>query len=262
MIRKKKIYYARTYRRLNKGGIKELAITCCLICFALLLFIVNLKKITFFMSWLAAELLGKEFPGLRVQIVESEFSFISQINLVEMPTVYPDTLHILINIIVLLLLILFACTGGRKGKPLSIFLLIVMVIHMINCIYFLFAENYFPYSVYQYSDLYMKQQIGIWLVFIILSGCTIGFMGRKGLLYKAATFLGTILYSLAFGIIRYVLFLYLLEKFSILYMAMMFFVLGPFFDFLYLVGIYALFINKMVSIYDSSEKGREEWMWS
>ena len=74
-------------------------------------------------------------------------------------------------------------------------------------------------------------------------------------------FIGTILYSLVFGIIRYILFLYVLQRFSVLYMALMFFVFGPFFDFLYLVGIYSIFINKMIELYES-QAGKDEWLWS
>ena len=37
-------------------------------------------------------------------------------------------------------------------------------------------------------------------------------------------------------------------------------VFGPLFDFLYLVAIYSLLVNKMVKIYDSGE-GREDWKW-
>ena len=44
-------------------------------------------------------------------------------------------------------------------------------------------------------------------------------------------------------------------------MALMFFVFGPFFDFLYLVGIYSIFINKMIELYES-QAGKDEWLWS
>ena len=64
-----------------------------------------------------------------------------------------------------------------------------------------------------------------------------------------------------FGIIRYILFLYILQRFSVLYMALMFFVFGPFFDFLYLVGIYSIFMNKMIELYES-QAGKDEWLWS
>lgn len=112
----------------------------------------------------------------------------------------------------------------------------------------------------QFSNLYMKQQIGIWLTFIVLSGLVTGFLGNRGYLYKILTFLATMAYSLVFGVVRYILFLYLLQQFSILYMALMYFVFGPLFDFLYFVGIYSIFANKMVKMYDTGE-GREDWEW-
>lgn len=107
----------------------------------------------------------------------------------------------------------------------------------------------------------MKQQVGIWLTFMVLVGLIVGFMGNKGFLFKLLTFVSIMAYSFLFGFVRYILFLYMIQQYSILYMALMFFVFGPFFDFLYLVAIYGFFINKMVKLYDS-DKGREEWQWS
>lgn len=259
--RKSRIYYARTYRKLKSGGWKGVLFVCILVIPALFLLLWKCPEITRGMSWLAVRLLCDRFRGLQIQIVESKFPVIGKISMVELPTVYPNMMEIIVNLLVMTGLVIFACTGKRKGKPVSIFSLIVLVTHLINCVYFLFGSNYFPYTAYQYSDLYMKQQIGIWMFFIILAGCTIGFMGNRGILYKILAFWGTLLYSGIFGVARYVFFLYILERFSIFYMALLFFVFGPFFDFLYLVGIYALYINKMEKIYDSGD-GREEWAWS
>lgn len=262
MARKKSsIYYARTYRKLKSGRWKGILFVCILIFPALFLLLWNCSAITRGMSWLAVKLLCDRFRGLQIQIVESEVPVVGKISMVELPTVYPGLIEVIVNLLVMVGLVIFACTGKRKGKPASIFSLIVLVTHLINCVYFLFGSNYFPYTAYQYSDLYMKQQIGIWIFFIILAGSTIGFMGKKGIAFKVLAFWGTLLYSGVFGVARYVFFLYILERFSIFYMALLFFVFGPFFDFLYLVGIYALYINKMEKIYDAGE-GREEWAWS
>ena len=43
-------------------------------------------------------------------------------------------------------------------------------------------------------------------------------------------------------------------------MPVMFFALGPLFDFLYFVAIYAISVNGMIRIYDSKRKG--EWLWA
>lgn len=261
MIKKGRIYYSRTYRRLRRFGMKEIISVAAMIIPVLILFFVFLPKLTMFMSWAAVKVMSAQFKGILAQIVQMDMPFFGEIYIVEMPTVYPDKYQIFMNLIMMCIFFLVFGSGKRKGKPLPIFLMIVMVIHTINCLFLLFASNYFPYTAYQYSDLYIKQQIGIWFVFIILAGMVTGCMGRKGILIKCFAFLSIVVYSVAFGIIRYLLFLYILQKFSILYMALMFFVLGPFFDFLYLVGIYALFINRMEDVY-STEEGREEWLWS
>lgn len=259
--KKSRIYYARTYRKLRNGGWKGILFVCILVIPALILLLWNCYGITRGMSWLAVKFLCDRFRGLQIQIIESEFPIIGKISIVELPTVYPKLKEIIINLLIVTGMAVFACSGKRKGKPAAIFSMIVLVTHLINCVYFLFGSNYFPYTAYQYSDLYMRQQIGIWMFFIVLAGGTIGFMGNKGILFKVLAFWGTIIYSMVFGVARYVFFLYILERFSIFYMALLFFVFGPFFDFLYLVGIYALYINKMEKIYDSDE-GREEWTWS
>lgn len=259
--KKSRIYYARTYRKLKSGGWKGVLFVCILVIPALILLLWNCYGITRGMSWLAVKFLCDRFRGLQIQIIESEFPIIGKISIVELPTVYPKLKEIIINLLIVTGMAVFACSGKRKGKPAAIFSMIVLVTHLINCVYFLFGSNYFPYTAYQYSDLYMRQQIGIWMFFIVLAGGTIGFMGNKGILFKILAFWGTIIYSMVFGVARYVFFLYILERFSIFYMALLFFVFGPFFDFLYLVGIYALYINKMEKIYDSDE-GREEWTWS
>lgn len=261
MIKKRKIYYSRTYRRLQRFGVKEILIVATMIIPALILFFIFLSKLTMFMSWAAVKVLSAEFDGILAQIVQMKVPFFGKIFIVEMPTIYPDKFQIFMNLIIMCIFFLILGTGKRKTKPLSIFLMITVVIHMINCLFLLFASNFFPYTVYQYSDLYIKQQIGIWFIFIILAGMVTGCVGRKGFLTKFFAFVSIMIYSLVFGVIRYILFLYLLQRFSILYMALMFFVLGPFFDFLYLVGIYALFINRIEDVYNTP-KGREEWRWS
>lgn len=259
--KKSRIYYARTYRKLKSGGWRGVLVAGILMIPALFLLLWNCYKITRGMSWLAVRFLCDRFRGLQIQIVDSEFPIIGKISIVELPTVYPGLKEVIINLLVVMGMVIFACTGKRKGKPVAIFSMIVLVTHMINCVYFLFGRNYFPYTAYQYSDLYMRQQIGIWIFFIVLAGGVIGLMGSKGLPFKILAFWGIIFYSLVFGVARYIFFLYILERFSIFYMALLFFVFGPFFDFLYLVGIYALYVNKMRKIYDS-DKGREEWAWS
>ena len=81
------------------------------------------------------------------------------------------------------------------------------------------------------------------------------------MIYKLLTLLAIMLYSIVFGTVRYVIFIWLLYRFSVICMAFFYFMIGPMFDFLYLVMIYAVFVNRMIGVYDS-RKGEEVWKWS
>lgn len=258
---KKTIYYSRTYRHLKANMLGSILYLVVAVLPVLLIFIFNIRNITHFMSKSAVDILGKIYPGSSLYIQEDTFSILGAIEVVDLPTIYPQIGFTILNFLVILLLILFCCTGSRKGRPISIFLTIIFVIHTINCIYFVFASNYFPYTAFDYSNLYIKQQIGIWIAFIVMMGLVTATQGRKALLYRLLAFFSVLVYSFLFGFIRYILFLYIIEEFSIIYMALMFFALGPFFDFLYLVGIYGFFMNKIIDFYESP-KGKEEWEWS
>lgn len=258
---KKKIYYSRTYRHLRMNVPGTALYLCVIVLPVLILFVLNLNNITHLMAKCAVNILGEIYPGIPLYIREDTFSILGTIECVDLPTVYPQIGFSILNFLVVLLLVIFCCTGNRNGRPISIFLTIMLVIHIINCIYFIFAANYFPYTAFQYSNLYVKQQIGIWLTFIVMVGLVTALWGTSVLLYKVLAFFSILLYSFLFGFIRYILFLYIIQEFSIIYMALMFFVLGPFFDFLYLVGIYGFFMNKVIKVYESS-KGKGEWTWS
>ena len=81
------------------------------------------------------------------------------------------------------------------------------------------------------------------------------------MLAKVITLIAVMTYSIVFGAVRYVVFIYLLYRYSVIYMTLFYFMIGPMFDFLYLVMIYAIFVNRMIKIYDSRD-GKEEWAWS
>lgn len=260
-ISKRSIFYARTYRYLSINWLKGILYMLLLVLPVLVIFILNLKRITMTISVLAIRVLDQAYPGLPVSIAEGDFSILSPTAYIKMPNIYPKLPFVLANLAVCLLIIAVLMTGKRKGKPVALYMLLAAFIHTVNCIYFIFATNHFPYSIEQFSDLYIKQQIGIWLTFILLAGIVTAFLGGRGYIYKALGFFAIIAYSLLFGGVRYVVFLYLLYRFSLLYMALMFFVFGPLFDFLYFVSVYSFLVNKLVTVYDSS-KGREEWRWA
>lgn len=260
-VQKQRIYFTRTYRHLAQSTLKNVLFFLLLILPSIILYLLNLHRITTFVSVKGIQVLSRVFVGLPMGIDSRTYPVFGTVDFIDMPTVYPTFSFVAANLGVILVVMLLLVTGKRKGHPTAIYLFLSLLTHVVSCVFFIFGEDFFPYDMRDFSELYISQQISLWLIFILLTGLITGFIGGKGYLYKCLTFFVTMLYSFCFGAIRYIVFLYVLHRFSILYMAVMFFVLGPLFDFLYLVGIYSIFVNKMTKYYDSNKR-RGEWRWS
>jgi hypothetical protein len=77
--------------------------------------------------------------------------------------------------------------------------MIGLLIHLVSCIFFLVMPEYFPYTITRYSELYMKQQVGIWLSFLVLAGLVSGWISRSGI-SKFYMYFSVMAYSLYSGL--------------------------------------------------------------
>lgn len=261
MPKKKDIYYARTYRRLKLNIRENTIFTLLLIVPTLILLILSIDDITGALAQITSGILSNVIPEEHITISGTNYSLLNTIYYVELPTTLPATHVIWINLAICLVMFITFKLMKVTGRPMAIYFLFSIFTHTVNCIYFLFAAKYFPYTLGEYSSLYLMQQVGVWITFCILGGLVVGYLGDKGYGYKLWTFICIMLYSLVFGAIRYIVYLFVLYKFSVLYMAMMFFVVGPMFDFSYFVAIYAAFVNKSIKEYESGDM-KGEWEWS
>ena len=257
---KKQIYFARTYRHLRMNRLETILFLVLLVVPALIVLLFFYDELAFAMSNFA----GYAFKaaGLsEVQMASSTFiPGLGPSYYLKIPNVQPGYGLILGNLAAALFLVWLFSTGLRKGKPVSVYLSIVFLIHIMTCVFFLLGRDLFPYTASDYADLYVKQEIGIWITFLVLIGLVMGILGRGGILRRMLTVVCLMAYSFLFGAARYIVFLWVLSKFSVLYMPLMFFALGPFFDFLYFVAIYAVCTNSMIRMYDSKRKG--DWTWA
>jgi len=229
-------------------------------CLLLLLF--HYGTISRWVADFSAMVLQKVLP--EAQISFNRYTFIPRlqsIKAISLKSGLPSQEFILWNIFFFFFLEAITLTGKRKNKPWSIYSAIMLFIHLINCVFFFFAGKFFPYSATEYSELYMKQQIGIWICFLVIIGIVVGVLGAGYLAMRITTFFSVMIYSFLFGVLRYIIFMYVIYKFSMIYMAIFFFALGPFFDFLYLVSIYGIYMDMLTKRY-STGKGKEEWVWS
>lgn len=238
-----------------------MVLACIGILAALVIFACNITGLTGMLTDVAERVLSGAIGEEQVEICTGEYSIFGQITYISLQAAAVSRRMIGVNFLVCIALFLLMCFLKRTGTPLAIFALFATLTHMISCIFFLLAGEYFPYTLGEYSELYVKQQIGIWLVFLVLSGLVIVLVTAQDYLFKLLMFVAIMGYSLVFGAVRYIFFLYLLHVGSMLYMAILFFVFGPMFDFSYLVAFYAVFMNKITRDYEYGKK-RSAWKWS
>jgi len=186
--------------------------------------------------------------------------FFGGVYFVSLPDRMPSSDFVLVNLIVTAVLLIICRYAKRVSRPLVVYASIGLLIHLISCLFFAFFRAYFPYSLADYSELYMKQQVGIWFSFVAIAGVVSGAI-TEARFSKYLMVIAVAAYSFIFGSLRYVVFLAFLSRASSLYMAVLLFIFGPFFDFLYLVSIYSVYINHLIIRFDDRTKG-VDWQWS
>jgi hypothetical protein len=101
------------------------------------------------------------------------------------------------------------------------------------------------YDAADFSQLYLRTVVTIWLV-------TPAFMGLMSLTLPFSTLeqIGLVVLSLAydmvFSAVRYALFVWLLVNLGAVVMANLYLFLGPLLDVIYLVGIFAVFVLRLI----------------
>ena len=249
--------YPRTYRSLTNNYVRS--IIYLLVCTVLPFYWLgtHLDLITSTICDRATEILEFVLPQASVETLSmpfSKFGTMYYLDVAQLTSKPENMWMIYLSIAVIFVLCLIK---KNRFKPLSLFLMFEVGGFLINCI--LFQAETFPYTMLDFSELYMVQQIGIWLFFIVIYGITTAFLGSRGYMYKVLSTFMLMVYSLLVGFIRYVVFLYILSIGSSIYMYLMFFTFGPLFDFLYLVSIYGLLVDRLIKVYEVN--GKQDWLW-
>lgn len=260
MAQKKTIYYSRTYRKIHTNFLYASLYLFFLVLPVLIMLVINLERITYLLCEITQKVLSSALPEKGFEIIGSEFVPFGNTFCIAFESRFPSGPELVINLLVVSVVIAILVMTSMRGKPLAVYLLFSFIVHIISCVYFIFERTDFVYTATEFSELFMKQQMSIWILFIVMMGVITAFVGSSGWINKILAFFAVVIYSLVFGFIRYIVFMFILARFSILYMADMYFVVGPIFDFLYLVGIYSIFTDRMQKRLDSP-LGEEEWQW-
>jgi len=143
-------------------------------------------------------------------------------------------------------------------KAIRVYVVFLALLNSVSAAFFVVAPHLFPYDVLDFSLLYMGTQFGMWLLLPVVMGVALAPLPAPTA-EKFLVIVLTVCYAALFGAVRYASFLYLLDATTVLHMAAMFFALGPLIDFVYMVSIYAIYVN-IVALRLGDRP--EIWRWS
>jgi hypothetical protein len=214
------------------------------------------SELTAWISILVKTALAAHAPSWPIDIIEKPFLW-HEMSFVSIPGKNPSLLTILVNGILSLVMILLLLRA-RKGKNIAIYFVFLFGFNLASSIFFLAFPDAFPYTATEFSELYMKSQISMWLFIPFILG--MAFLPLPGsLITKILLILATLSYSVGFCTLRYIIFLFIIHEFSVIYMALLFFAFGPLIDFVYIVGFYSIFNRRLAMKLKGSET---VWKWS
>ncbi|MBU0742264.1 hypothetical protein KKG45_02725 [bacterium] len=172
--------------------------------------------------------------------------------------VFPSRRFALAAFVISVLLVVLLPRLRRVPKAISVYIVFLALLNTASAAFFVVAPHLFPYDVLDFSLLYMGTQFGMWLLLPVVMGVVLAPIPARTP-EKFLVILLTVCYAAVFGAVRYAAFLYLLNAITVLHMAAMFFALGPLIDFVYLVAIYAIYVN-IVALRLGNKP--EIWRWS
>jgi hypothetical protein len=250
------IYYHRAYRKITGSGwlflIELIAVTLPL---SLVIFFVH-PFITEMMCLFTKTILSSYYPSSAIKVTTQAF-LLGTITIVSIPGKYPSALTSFVNLLISMLLIIFLY-HVKRGRNIVIFVLFLAIINLVSALFFILSPSEFPYTATKFSELYIKSEIVMWLFIPFILGMAILFLPAP-LLPKLMLIVLTLTYSIVFGTLRYIIFLFIVSKFSVIYMALLFFSFGPLIDFIYIVGIYCFYNSRLARNLKGSET---VWKWS
>jgi hypothetical protein len=249
------IHYHRAYRKITGSGwlfLIELAIVTLPLSI-LILFIY--PSITEQMGRIAQAVLSSYYPPDTIKVIGQPF-MMGDISIVSIPGTHPSSLVSFVNFIISLALIVFL-PFVKRGRNIAIYIVFLAVINLVSALFFTLVPFDFPYTATEFSELYIKTEISMWLFIPLILG--MAFLPLPASIFpKLLLIVFALTYSVIFGTLRYIIFLFVISKFSVIYMALLFFAFGPLIDFVYIVGIYCFYTSKLAKNLKGSEN---VWKW-
>ena len=175
-----------------------------------------------------------------------------------LPTAFESGLYLAVSAV--LILAIAAWKHNPVPRIFSMWLVFCLLLVFFTALYFLMFGRSFPYTLRDFSLLYMEMQCALWLVIPVALAVFLALFlfDYKAVALNVIVMAVTIVYSVLFGIVRYALFLSVLERTSYFWMSLMFFVFGPFMDFIYISAIFSFYV---LFLSGAHKKSTEIWKW-
>ncbi|MBA3031269.1 MAG: hypothetical protein FP816_20980 [Desulfobacteraceae bacterium] len=250
------IYYHRSYRKITGSGRVFLGLLMATSLPLSMLILFFHSDVTAWVSVATKAALASYNPSWSIEVVEKTFLW-NKMSFVSISGKIPSELTIAANgFLSLLMIVLLLLT--RKGKNIAVYFIFLFGFNLASALFFSAFPGDFPYTAAEFSELYMKAQISMWLFIPIILG--MAFLPLPGsLATKILLILATLSYSVGFCTLRYIIFLFIIKEYSIFYMALLFFAFGPLIDFVYIVGFYSVY-NRRLAI--QLKGSASVWKWS
>lgn len=247
------IYYARFGRILKQN--KILFVIQCLFYTSLsVFFLFHIEQISLLMAKFSLKLLPNASLVKKEIFEKISLYYLSYEG--RLPTIIESTFYFIVSLLILIL----NSKTNFFSLPIKIWVNFIFLILLISSVFFILMPYAFPYSLNDFSLLYIIVQVGIFVFLILVLGFVLSLLSFSWWLifFNFVIVLFTLFYSFFFGSLRYVVFLFLLKTYSSIWMANCFFNFGPLLDLIYIAGIYSFYISIL------SKKVRQNvkvWRW-
>lgn len=255
-MRKSQIYLHRAHRKISFSWKTFVIEFTLFIPFCWLLILYAYPSITRLASQFLVERTAPLHSASTLAQMEQVFVF-GRITIPQIPGRYPSpqlTFAVFISSLCLILL----ATRIRMPRPVALWIIFISLVNLVSVMFFTFLPAYFPYTIQDFSNLFMKTEISIWLFVPVIMEASLLPL-PSSIISKFMTILFSVLYAITFGVVRYVLFVEILVRFSYIFMAVLFFCFGPFIDFIVVVGVYSFYVS---SISKKINRDLKVWNWS
>ena len=256
-ISKENIFLHRSHRKLPHVALKTLFIEMGVLTLPFLLLIFFFyPELTLTISTTACRLIALAVPKEHLAIVQLS-SYAKPLYGLVVPDRFPS-LDFSIAVLVVSLLVTVISWGARQAaKPLGSWVAFICLITSVSAAFFIIMPEKYPYTSGMFSGLYLQTMLTVWLLIpVILSLSLLPLPGgRRG---KFLLILSTMAYSIVFGTVRFAFFMLVLYRYSLLFMPVMIFAVGPLLDFVFVVGFYSFYVSRISVKLKNSEN---IWQW-